>query len=131
MGHAKLLRALIVGISASARAAEALIEHGFESEQAQDGVEALQMASSQGVDLILTGVDMPRMGGLELISLIGRGMFGMTPPPVILCCAGLDCARLRDAVGSHKWVGVLEIPFVTGRLADALSAAFQADADLE
>lgn len=82
-----LLRALVVGRSASERRhlSALLLQEGFDSTGAGDGIEALQHASLYKIDLVVTDLAMPRMGGYELIDLISRGVFGNAPPPIIVC----------------------------------------------
>jgi two-component system chemotaxis response regulator CheY len=86
-GPLTLLRALVVDHSEpQRRRLSALLRHeGFDCSGAGDGIEALQHASVYKFDLIVTDVQMPRMGGYELIDLIGRGAFGNAPPPIIVC----------------------------------------------
>ena len=43
-----------------------LREAGHEINEAEDGVEALEFAKSQGVDLVITDVNMPNMDGITL-----------------------------------------------------------------
>jgi two-component system, chemotaxis family, chemotaxis protein CheY len=58
----------------------ALVEQaGFESLQAQDGPEALQVAENNRIDLLLTDVEMPGIDGLELIRILkDRGLVART-----------------------------------------------------
>lgn len=82
-----LLRALVVDGSGTQRRrlSALLLQEGFDSTGAGDGIEALQHASLYKIDLVVTDLAMPRMGGYELIDLIGRGAFGNVPPPIIVC----------------------------------------------
>jgi putative nucleotidyltransferase with HDIG domain len=48
-----------------------LSEQGFEIEQASDGVEALACLAKGGIELVVTDIRMPVMGGLELLKHIG------------------------------------------------------------
>ncbi len=45
---------------------------GYEVDQAEDGVEALEMARSARYDMILTDVNMPNMDGIELTGELRR-----------------------------------------------------------
>jgi len=86
-GPPSYLRALVVDQSDIQRLQlnALLLQEGFDSTGASDGIEALQHASLYRIDLVVTELSMPRMGGYELIHLIGRGVFGKKPPPIIVC----------------------------------------------
>lgn len=86
-GPRALLRALVVDPDQRARQKTKSLLHGegFDSELTGDGIEALQYASALRVDLVVTELEMPRMSGYELVDLIGRGAFGSSPPPIIIC----------------------------------------------
>ncbi len=47
-----------------------LEERGFAVESASNGVEALEIVAQQRPDLIITDLQMPKMGGAELISAL-------------------------------------------------------------
>lgn len=47
-----------------------LEEHGFSVELATNGLEALQVVSRKRPDLIITDLNMPKMGGAELIEAL-------------------------------------------------------------
>jgi two-component system, cell cycle sensor histidine kinase and response regulator CckA len=53
-------------------AAEALAQQGYRVIEAQEGVEALKVSAKHrgGIDLLVTDVVMPQMGGRELAELI-------------------------------------------------------------
>ena len=57
-----------------------LEERGFIVEAASNGVEALKVLEHFVPDLIITDLSMPRMGGVELVSVVRqRDMFAQTP----------------------------------------------------
>jgi len=57
-----------------------LEERGFIVEAASNGVEALTVLEHFVPDLIITDLSMPRMGGVELVSVIRqRATFAQTP----------------------------------------------------
>lgn len=121
-----LLRALIVDDQPHMRLCiqAILIACGFDCILASTGLEALHYASSSGIDLIVTDIDMPQMDGWELLGLIARGAFGLAPPPVIVCSAladERDFAKRFAALG-HPTVSK---PVVPAQLIDALKRAFK------
>jgi chemotaxis protein histidine kinase CheA/ActR/RegA family two-component response regulator len=67
-----LRRALVVDDSLSARLllSRKLVERGFEVSQAGDGLAALESLRTRQFDFVFTDIDMPRMGGLELLGEI-------------------------------------------------------------
>ena len=69
--------ALIVDDSLTARKmlSKLLRPFGFQVEEAGDGLEAIEKLHQSKFDLILTDLDMPRMGGLELLSDIQSGQY--------------------------------------------------------
>ena len=57
-----------------------LEERGFIVEAASNGVEALKVLEHFVPDLIITDLSMPRMGGVELVSVVRqRATFAQTP----------------------------------------------------
>ena len=82
----RCMRALIVGVTGEAGAALArqLEACGFECAEAADGMIALRFGSEVGIDLVVAAKELPRLGSVELFSLIDRGLYGSKPPPVLL-----------------------------------------------
>ncbi len=121
----RVLRALIVGLQAdTAETVQAAIEEaGFEGLSAADGIEALQLSSEQGVDLIVLGIDMPRLSGGELIKLIWRGAFGLHPPPIMVCGSEDELLRFRASEERALVHAVLKTPLNTDELAQAIFSA--------
>lgn len=78
-------RALIVDDSLTARKALAKILHqqGFTTVEAGDGVEAVERLHKQKFDLVFTDLDMPRLGGLELLSDIQSSRYCDAPVVVV------------------------------------------------
>ena len=57
-----------------------LASAGYEVEQAEDGVQALQLASRQRFDLVITDVNMPNMDGITLVrELRGKPNYKFVP----------------------------------------------------
>jgi len=92
-----LLRALIADPDDRHRmgVARLLNEAGFECLHARDGVEAVQFASELGLDLIVCALDLPRLSCEELLSLREKGVFGASPPPVVVFAAHQEEAKAR------------------------------------
>jgi CheY-like chemotaxis protein len=98
----------------------ALAEEGFDVSTASDGVEALRLAASAKIDLLLTDVLMPGMDGIELVAALRRTRPGL---PVVLMTGyvpldGRDAlARLRD-----EGTPILHKPFPPEAAAAAVRA---------
>jgi len=109
--------------------AEVVREHledlGYRTLAAGDGVEALALldevraaGAAGAVDLVLTDVVMPRLGGLELVErLEERG----DPPPVVFMSGYLDDERARELL-ARAGPRFLAKPFGRDDLARAIAA---------
>ena len=73
-GQKRRKRVLVVDDSLTVRELERklLDHHGFEVEVAVDGMDGWNAVRSDSFDLVVTDVDMPRMDGIELVTLIKR-----------------------------------------------------------
>ena len=56
----------------------------FDTVVVADGVAASRLSSQFGLDLIVIAGDLGVVSAPELLSLVRRGLFGSSPPPVIL-----------------------------------------------
>lgn len=85
LGAANKNRVLIVDDSLTVRRAlvKMLQEHDFVTSEAGDGIEAIERLQRESFDLVLTDLDMPRLGGLELLSDIQAGRYCDAPVVVI------------------------------------------------
>ncbi|MCM2324438.1 MAG: response regulator [Oligoflexia bacterium] len=98
---------------------------GYEVSTACDGQAALELVrpggGSRGVELILTDVRMPRMGGLEFLRALAVCGDGI---PVILMTA---FGRIEDAVWAMKLgaVDFLTKPFTRQALLTSVAAALK------
>lgn len=85
----------------------ALSEAGFEVVQAADAEEGLRMLATRGggIDLIIAGMDPPRLDGISFVETVRKGAVAPTTPILILSRDGddLDKARARRA-GATGWV---------------------------
>lgn len=120
------LRALLVDHSEDMREhiAGILSALGFDCVEAGDGIDALKLASNYGIDLIVTDIDMPRLDGLELLSLVQRGAFGTKPPPVIVCANEKDEQIYRTRPELLLCAAQISKPPAIFELAAAVARAF-------
>jgi CheY-like chemotaxis protein len=94
---------------------------GYRVEIARDGVEALERVSrDDGIDLVLTDVEMPEMDGLELTRAIRRHAERSSLPVVILTSqareedrqagveAGADAFMVKRAFDQHALLETVE-----------------------
>ncbi|WP_020184724.1 hybrid sensor histidine kinase/response regulator [Methylopila sp. 73B] len=72
--RARRKRVLVVDDSLTVRELERKIldHHGYEVEVAVDGMDGWNVVRSEPFDLVVTDIDMPRMDGIELVTLIKR-----------------------------------------------------------
>src|SRR5688572_17942800 len=91
-------RVLVVEDDASARLAlQKLLEaNGYEIRAAEDGVAALEQLAELPADLVVTDLDMPRMGGMELIGALKERHPGL---PVIVTTSAVE---LQSAVAAMR-----------------------------
>lgn len=79
------VRVLVVDDSLTARKVmgKYLRKHGFFVVEAGDGMEAIEKLHRDTFDLVITDLDMPRMGGLELLADIENGNYCDAPRVVV------------------------------------------------
>nr|WP_255574792.1 response regulator [Caldovatus aquaticus] len=108
--------ALLAGLLGDLLAAE-----GFEVVLAADGLEALERAGRRHVDVLLTDLDMPRLGGRELIRRLRAGRPAL---PVVVMTGRLpseDGDALIGGPGSPaEPFALLAKPFAPERLIEAV-----------
>lgn len=79
---------------------------GFKVETADDGVQALTSLKRMGkVDLIITDINMPNMGGLEFIKTV-RGLPGFRFLPILALTTESQQAKKEEAKknGATGWL---------------------------
>ena len=83
---AKRKRVLVVEDSFTVRELERklLVNNGFEVEVAVDGMDGWNAARTSRFDLVITDVDMPRMDGIELVTLIKKDPHVKSLPVMIV-----------------------------------------------
>jgi two-component system chemotaxis response regulator CheY len=78
---------------------------GYDVVEAEDGVEGLEKASAQQIDLVLTDQNMPRMDGLTLIkSLREMPTYRKSPILVLTTESGDDMKARGRAAGATGWM---------------------------
>ena len=95
-----------------------LEEHGFTVEAATNGVEALQILERVQPDLIFTDMQMPKMGGSELITALKKNPKTANIPIVIVAgrASGFDEKEKRANFAIYKDIDI------QGQLEKALEA---------
>lgn len=81
-----------------------LARAGYETDQATDGIEALDKLKLTPFDLVLSDIVMPRMDGLALIERIGSGW----PETRIIAMTAYfqsDSDGRFSAAGAHDFIG--------------------------
>jgi len=102
---------LLVDDSASMRemVSFTLIDAGHEVTEAEDGVEALQFAKGQSVDLVITDVNMPNMDGITLTGELRKVTeYKFTPILILSTETGSDKKKQGKDAGATGWI---EKPF--------------------
>ncbi len=100
-------RVLTVDDSASTRAmvSHTLRRAGYEVVEAGDGVEGLERATEQHIDLVVTDQNMPRMDGLTLIkSLRQMPTYREAPILVLTSEPGDDLKTRGRKAGATGWM---------------------------
>ena len=116
-------RILIVEDDAEMRSllADELSEDGYDVFQAKDGSEASLMVVDEGFDLVVTDMKMPKMGGLELLSLV-KGAF--PDIPVIVISAFGDNQAFGEAKERGSF-GFMTKPFKMSEFKEAVSKGLE------
>ncbi len=78
---------------------------GHEVVQASDGVEALSIAQSRVVNLVLADVNMPRMNGIDLVKKL-RGLAPYKFVPILMLTTEISPELKKDAktAGATGWL---------------------------
>jgi len=105
-----LPKLLVVDDSLSARASLSTLlrDTGYDVSTAIDGLDAMNQMRKKRPDLVLTDLEMPRMGGMELTSMI-RGREGMNDIPVLMITSRTT-QRHRDEAKNSGVSGLLTKP---------------------
>lgn len=82
-----------------------LQQAGHEVIQADDGVKALELAKGQGVDLVLSDINMPNMDGISLIkALRDLPTYQYTPMLMLTTESGSEKKQEGKAAGATGWI---------------------------
>ncbi len=97
--------------------AETLRFAGYDAIEAQDGEEALKMAETLPVNLVVTDINMPNMDGIALVrALRARPQYRFTPI-LMLTTEPEEKKRQCKAAGATGWISK---PFDPDRLLAAI-----------
>ena len=78
---------------------------GFDVIEASDGVEALNKAKGEQVDLVISDVNMPNMDGIALVKeLRGLPNYKYTPMLMLTTEAGEDRRAQGKSAGATGWI---------------------------
>lgn len=82
-----------------------LSESGYETHQAEDGVDALEKIKNINVDLVLTDVNMPKMDGLTLTRELRKNQQYQYKPILILTTESSQEKKLEGKnSGATGWL---------------------------
>lgn len=78
---------------------------GYQVIEASDGVEALNIARGQGVNLVITDVNMPKMDGISLIKeLRALPAYRFTPLLMLTTESSAEKKQQGKAAGATGWI---------------------------
>ena len=82
-----------------------LSQAGYETIQAEDGIEALRVLGNDRVDLIITDINMPNMDGIELIKRLRKHIVHRVTPILVLTTeAQPDKKHQGKEAGATGWI---------------------------
>lgn len=82
---------------------------GFKVSEAEDGVEALEFATKNSVDLVITDVNMPNMDGIQLVRELRQlPDYKFIPILILSTETGKDKKNMGKIAGATGWI---EKPF--------------------
>ncbi len=78
---------------------------GFDVTEACDGLEGLSFAKSQKFDVIVSDINMPNMGGYEMVESIRGGTLNQATPILCLTTESSAEAKMKGkGVGATGWI---------------------------
>ena len=81
-----------------------LNDSGFSVVQVENGVEAVEEIRKSKFDLIITDLNMPYMGGLEIINVV-RNELKLDTPIIVLTSSGVEKVELESFnIGANEFV---------------------------
>jgi DNA-binding response OmpR family regulator len=105
-----------------------LAREGYEIDTAVNGMQALEKIETRAPDVMITDVQMPKMGGRALCETV-RDRFPEWDA-LILVMTSMTAIEERSWVGKLKNIEFLEKPLSPRRLVSRLSAHFSSEAAL-
>jgi len=104
-GRRRMKRILVVDDSLTVREMERklLVGRGFEVDIAVDGIDGWNVVRSGDYDLVITDVDMPRMDGIELVTLIKKDLHLHKLPVMIVSYKDRPEDRARGLAGGADY----------------------------
>jgi two-component system, chemotaxis family, chemotaxis protein CheY len=83
----------------------ALSSAGFQVLEAENGLQALELLKTVGFSLVICDVNMPEMGGLELLEEVRGAALPGIPPIVMLTSEGrADLIDRAKKAGARGWL---------------------------
>ncbi len=81
-----------------------LTDHGFKVVQAENGVDAVEEIKLSRFDLIITDLNMPYVGGMEIINIV-RNELKLDTPVIVLTSSGVEKVELESfSIGANEFV---------------------------
>jgi two-component system, OmpR family, response regulator Irr len=81
-----------------------LSDHGFNVVQVENGVDAIEEIKSIGFDLIITDLNMPYIGGMEIINIV-RNELKLNTPVIVLTSSAVEKVELESfSIGANEFV---------------------------
>jgi CheY-like chemotaxis protein len=97
--------------------------HGYEVKLARDGLEAVEMASSQLPDLILMDITLPRMDGLQAASRIRKNPETQTIPILAVTARAMQGDQQKCLASGCD--GYISKPFTVKELKGAIATVLK------
>ncbi|SFG77092.1 two-component system, chemotaxis family, sensor histidine kinase and response regulator WspE [Duganella sp. CF458] len=129
-GRRRMKRILVVDDSLTVREMERklLVGRGFEVDIAIDGIDGWNVVRSGDYDLVITDVDMPRMDGIELVTLIKKDLHLHKLPVMIVSYKDRPEDRARGlAAGADYYLtkGSFHDETLLDAVSDLIGEAYQ------
>ena len=98
-----------------------LDRQGFRTQAAASAAEAFEVITRQGIELVLSDIQMPGMNGLELV----KAMAHLIPDTAVVMVSGLDNVDLAMECLRHGAYGYVLKPFKTNGILIAVASALR------